>query len=380
MHHFPAYPRKPHGSGQARIRIQGRDVYLGPWGSPASKREYARLAQLHAEQPDVPPPPRSGRLTVAGVLSLWLIEVVKLYKPKSREPDEYRHVARVLDRVAGHLPAADFDTRALSQVQAAMADGSWMNDEERAAWKVWKKPIGWCKNRVNRQITRIRTLWRWAEEAGHVPRGSWAHLCSLRPLSGASGRARDTEPREPVEWEAVKATLPHLPPVVAAMAELQWWTGMRPGEVCRLRAGDVDAAGETWTYTIPADQHKTGHRDGAARLITLGPEAQRVLRPWLEAAKTLGPDAVVFRPSRQRHQKTYTRFSYRVAVARACEAAKLPPWSPYQLRHAAKERITRELGLDAARVVLGQKSIGTTNLYAQRRDAKLAGEVARKTG
>jgi hypothetical protein len=61
----PAYRRhKP--SGQAVVTVprpgrRGRDVYLGPFGSPGSKAEYARaLAQLRVGGPAVavaPPPP-----------------------------------------------------------------------------------------------------------------------------------------------------------------------------------------------------------------------------------------------------------------------------------------------------------------------------------
>jgi site-specific recombinase XerC len=53
---------------------------------------------------------------------------------------------------------------------------------------------------------------------------------------------------------------------------------------------------------------------------------------------------------------------------------------PYQLRHGAKQRITRSSGLDAARAVLGQQSIGTTNLYASQQDVVMAAEVMAQLG
>ncbi|MEZ6050768.1 MAG: hypothetical protein R3C02_05145 [Planctomycetaceae bacterium] len=36
----PKYAR--HSSGQARVRISGRVIYLGPYGSPESREKYAR--------------------------------------------------------------------------------------------------------------------------------------------------------------------------------------------------------------------------------------------------------------------------------------------------------------------------------------------------
>ena len=35
-------------SGQARCRINGRDIYLGDFGSVESRKEYARIIGLHA--------------------------------------------------------------------------------------------------------------------------------------------------------------------------------------------------------------------------------------------------------------------------------------------------------------------------------------------
>lgn len=41
-HALPKY-RKHRGSGQAVVTLNGRDRYLGPYGTKASKREYDRL-------------------------------------------------------------------------------------------------------------------------------------------------------------------------------------------------------------------------------------------------------------------------------------------------------------------------------------------------
>jgi hypothetical protein len=41
--HFPPYPRVPHSSGQARIRLAGKRVYLGKYKSPESRARYDQL-------------------------------------------------------------------------------------------------------------------------------------------------------------------------------------------------------------------------------------------------------------------------------------------------------------------------------------------------
>lgn len=61
------------------------------------------------------------------------------------------------------------------------------------------------------------------------------------------------------------------------MIDLQWLTGMRPGEATIMRACDIDmTGGDVWLYT--PHEHKMEHK-GKLRVIPLGPQAQAVLRP-----------------------------------------------------------------------------------------------------
>lgn len=50
----------------------------------------------------------------------------------------------------------------------------------------------------------------------------------------------------------VEATLPFLPVAQATMARLQLLTGMRPGEVCRMTAAEVDRSGPVRVYRLAA--------------------------------------------------------------------------------------------------------------------------------
>ena len=52
---------------------------------------------------------------------------------------------------------------------------------------------------------------------------------------------------------------------------------------------------------------------------------------------------------------------------------------PHQLRHTAATRIRKELGLDAARAVLGHRNLKITDDYAEL-DEALAGKAAMKLG
>jgi integrase len=172
------------------------------------------------------------------------------------------------------------------------------------------------------------------------------------------------------------------------MIEVQRLTGMRPGEVCRMRTCDLDTSGNVWVYT-PAD-HKMLHRD-RERIVYIGPRAQAVLRPWLKT--DLG--AYLFSPAEARAERYaamrkmrktpvqpsqrdrrkvgakrrpgehYTTRTYHNAVMNACRKAGVPHWHPNQLRHNAATRLRKEFGLDVARVILGHSSPVVTEVYAE---------------
>src|SRR5262249_49798768 len=135
------------------------------------------------------------------------------------------------------------------------------------------------------------------------------------------------------------------------------------------------------------------------RIVSFGPKAQEVVRPFLLA----DPLAFVFRPadgarshsesrrtgragpqttegcSARRFAPSYSRHGVRLAVARGCIKAKVPWWHPHQLRHAAATRIRQEFGLDAARAVLGHAGARITELYAAA-DTGKAQEVMARVG
>ena len=197
---------------------------------------------------------------------------------------------------------------------------------------------------------------------------------------------------------------PHVAPQVWAMVQLQRLTGMRPGEVTTMRTCDIDTSGAVWIYT-PA-RHKTQHH-GHARRIHLGPQAQRILQPWLrmkldeyllqpgEAAQWLRQQRTAKRKTPQscgngvgtnRRKKpkrvpgqVYDVAAYGRAIKRGCEKANVPKWHPHQLRHNAATWLRKEFGLDAARVILGHRSPTITELYAEL-DAEKVADIMGRVG
>jgi integrase len=270
-----------------------------------------------------------------------------------------------------------------------------------------------CRNRINKDVARIKRMFKWGASRRMVPPGVCESLGTVEGLHAGRSEAVETEPVRPVAWEVVSAVLPHVSPQVAAMLELQYHTGARPGEIIILRTIDLDVSGAVWVYR--PSTHKT-HWRGQDRVILIGPKGQAVLRPWLrlnveeflfqprearaqwEAARRasrrtpMTPSQAQRRPKRKPKKAPgvcYTPSSFANAVAkgvekanteRACKACKelnpsdrcsecvsqaLPHFHPHQLRHAKATEIRRESGIDAVRAVLGHRSPKVTEVYAE---------------
>lgn len=371
-----------HASGQARVKIDGKDHYLGLYGSEEAQRRYADLLARHArgEPLDGPPAQSPPRVTAAGptvaeVCERWLAEDAPRYAEGGREVTQFRLSLKPLLRLYGDTPARDFDTDRLERVQLSMASGDWMTAAEKAAPRGPGGHVGLARSVVNRRVVRIRTVWRWAERKKLVPPGSFAHLCSLPGLGKTDARVRHTPKVRPATMAEVNAVCKHLPPVGRALLLVQWWGGMRSQEVREMRAGEVDRSAEPWVYR-PARNKMD--RSGQPRVVVLGPRARAVLRPWLEGK---APGDFVFPPTADRAGRGhYSRSSYAQLVRRAALAAGLPGWHAYRTRHGAKQRLTRALGLDAARAALGQRSLGVTNSYGDALDMDLAARAAERAG
>lgn len=85
LHKKPAYLfHKP--SGQARVRIDGKDIYLGEYGSSASREKYDELiAAWFARNDD----PKSCLLEVEDLVLLYLEHAREHYRKNGRLTSEF---------------------------------------------------------------------------------------------------------------------------------------------------------------------------------------------------------------------------------------------------------------------------------------------------
>jgi integrase len=408
-------------SGQARVIIDGCHVYLGPYDSPESRKKYQETVRKHLAERTKAEMERTIEfatdVTVSEILVRYIPHVESYYK-KHGEPTGQVSIIRLSLRVLrgkfGHLEATAFGPKALKECRAEFIRQ------------------GLCRNEVNRRTSLVRQFFKWAVSEEILPSSVWHGLQAVSGLRKNRSEAPDRDPVLPVPEAIVDATLPHLPRAVAAMVRLQLLAGMRPDEVVQMRGCDLATGAPVWEYR--PGSHKMEHKD-KSRVIMLGPRAQAIVKEWLKTdleAFLFSPRESVAeqRTDRRETRKTpmwpsheatqakkrkdrprrvprdhYDVVSYRRAIHRACDRAfphsvlssiaekdqtddqlaeleawrKEHRWAPNRLRHATATRLRREIGIDAARTVLGHSDADTTSIYAER-DMEAAREAMERFG
>lgn len=385
---LPSY-RLHRPSRQGVVTLSGRDFYLGPYGTAASRAEYDRLiAEWLANGRRLPAIEDQHEISVVELLVGYLTFAREYYSRDGQPTSEYvemQSVSKRLKKLYGSTNVVDFGPLSLKSVRQTLID-----EQHSRAW-------------INRQVNRIRRIFKWGVENEIVPAEILQALQAVAPLKKGRSAAREMPPVKPVPEEHVTAVLQYVSPQVAAMIRLQLLTGMRPGEVVLMRPIDVDRTDSVWVYR--PSRHKTDYR-GQIREVFLGPQCQEILGPFLDRP----PEAFCFSPqeaeearnsarrqarktpftpsqqarkpkmnSRRKKRPHYDRDSYRRAIEYGIKKAAVPHWHPHQLRHNCGTKVRKEFGLDVAQVILGHRTAAVTEVYAEA-DRRKATDVVRKIG
>lgn len=370
----PAYSHhKP--SGQARVRYQGRDHYLGPYGSRESREAYSRLIAEFSRDSPVPVAPTGGPTVAEVILAFWSHAQVYYRHPDGTPTGEHlviRCALKPLRRLYGTTPAAEFKAKQLRLLRDEMIR------------------LGWSRRYINDQVGRVKRTFTWAASEELVPESVPASLATVKGLESGRSLAREKPPVEAVPDDVVEATLPYLPPIVADIVRLLRLRGARVGEFLAITPDRLDRSDpECWSYS--PIRHKTSHR-GKTRIIYFGPRAIALLTSYLDASE----GGRLF---------GYTPNGVLQAIERACDRAfphpelsaiardRLAPeqeaelkawrkehrWHPHRLRHATATEVRGRFGIDAAQAVLGNSELGTTETYAAV-DTEKGREAMRQVG
>lgn len=401
----------------AVVTINGKNQYLGPYGSAQSHEKYSRLVAewlangrqlLPAQKPDS----RAEQpFSVNELLVAYWHFAEKYYQHDGKPTKELmcmKHAMRPLKELYGLTAAADFGPKALKAVREHMVSQ------------------GLCRRMVNARVNRIRRIFKWATSEELIPPTVLEGLRSVSGLRYGRTSARESEPVKPVDVTHVEAILPFVSPPVAAMIRLQLLTGMRAAEIVQMRPCDIDRSEPVWLYR-PAS-HKGSHL-GHEKIVPLGPQAQAVLQPFLgrptesflfspkeavgwrveqravqrnperktpvypcelkarEKRKAASRSRIRKRPLRDRYDVDSYRRAITYGIRKANRerlkadpaAVEIPHWHPHQLRHTRATAIRQRYGLEGAQVALGHQKADVSQIYAER-DLRLAVRIASEAG
>ena len=369
-------------TGQARVRINGKDEYLGEYGSPESRDRYDDLICEWLARQD------TSRVTMTlDDLALLYLDYAKCHYVKDGLPTRLYNVRAAMKHlvnIAGSTRLREFGPRRFKSVREAMIVADY------------------ARTTVNDLMAEVKRAVRWAVENEYCTSETWNALRAVRGLQKGKTTAREPKPILPVSQADVNAILPHLSRQLRDMVRLQTLAGCRPTEICILRPCDVEIDGDVWFYR--PSSHKTEHH-GRERVIFIGPRGQEILRPWLNRdsdsycfspaessaermAQKRAKRKTKVQPSQVDRSKAdavrkpksrYTKDSYGRAVRRACMAAGVASWSPNRLRHSRATVIRKAYGLEGAQVTLGHSSANVTQIYAER-DLSKGKEIALEIG
>lgn len=411
--HIPAY-RKHRASGQAIVTLNGRDHYVGLYGTRASKIVYDRLISEWMANNRTLPTVQSGGITMVELMAAFMDHAEAYYRNADGKPSSevasFRDVFRIIKSLYAETFAADFSPLRLKATRQKMIEH------------------GWARTNINRQVNRLKGFFKWAVENEHVQVSVYQALTTVPGLKLGRTEARETDPVKPVAETHVRTIMPHVSSQVAAMLELQLVTGMRSGEVTRMRACDIDMTGEDWYYQ--PKHHKTAHHGHIMKRPIVG-RAKEIVKRFL----TTNPQTYLFRPcdaDAERREKLhaarktplscgnrpgsnrkrtpahmpgefYNTAAYYHAVRMGCikafpwpglsgrkisnltaeELVELKAWRkahqifPHRIRHSVGTRARSSSGVEAAQAALGHRTLAATQIYAERSE-KLALSVAKE--
>jgi integrase len=418
MRHHASLPRPTvhKRTGYARLRLGGKEYWLGPAGSQEADQRYAQhlaaWAASGCKSAELPPPqaaqpaatspmpataPAPTPITLAAthstpVMTVGGLMLRYLASIKGNKTAEElrgcskwwnaRVVANALETRRA-VPLDRFGPKMLKDVQSELASRPKKQRQDGEA-------VMLTRYMVNRTIKEIVAMFAWAVGEELVPADRLVSLRCVKSLRAGESLARESVPVSPVSDNDIEAILPHLPPVVADLVRFARLTAVRPSEACRLRTADIDTGDNLPAPRWTLEKHKTAHK-GKVREIAIGPRARQIIERWAAGKSPTDPvfatgdlgrartSGTIAKRKRRTKRNAFTSTDIRKDIAAACRAAGLPTWTTYQLRHAGLSDVRRKMGLEAAQAHGGHATAKMTEHYA-RLTFQDAARVALKIG
>lgn len=434
---IPKY-RKHKKSDQAIVTLAGKDHYLGPHGTDVSKQEYDRLVAEYLAAGRRAPSTLEAEAEAAVlkvndiILPFWEHAQVHYRKPDgtpTSEVDNFRQILRHVRRLFGKLPAEQFGPLKLQALQEHLIQLDWSRKHINAQVSRVKRMFKWAVAKemvppaIHEALLRApglkkgRTPARETEPVKPVPEeqiesvkpfvsSQVRDLIELQLLTGSRAdklvvlRSTDLKTDNDI-WTAQPAdhkTAHHE-------HDLTIYFGPKAQEILKSRMLGRPLDAYLFSAAEAKEEHQARRHEARTTPMSCGnrPGSNR------KGGSSRAPKG------------RYTVASYRRAIQRACEKAYPPPdhlakikvegkkgkrwekdsewrerlgdsgwaelkawqhahcWSPHQLRHNAGTYIRKEFGVEVARVILGQRCLKVTEIYAEL-DREKAEAAMRKIG
>ncbi|MCA9148475.1 MAG: hypothetical protein KDA92_04220 [Planctomycetales bacterium] len=142
---LPKY-RKHKVSGQAIVTLGGHDIYLGPHGTVASKKEYDRLIAEWISNGRTSRDEAPASITVVELIAKYAAHQRATYKNHTHHrsvPARTKPVLRRLRELYGRESAADFGPLKLKALRQTLIDA------------------GQSRRSVNENVHPVRKMFRW---------------------------------------------------------------------------------------------------------------------------------------------------------------------------------------------------------------------------
>ena len=282
--------------------MDGKDIYLGTYDSPESHAEYKRVIAEWLSGKQTPAEDKPSTVSVCELMVSYLRHAGQYYVKDGQQTREFgciKEACTPLRQLYESTLVDDFGPLCLQALRESMIQ------------------LGWSRKYINKQIGRVRRMFRYGVSRELVKSETYQALTAVPDLRKGRSAAHDNEPVAPISDAVVQATLPELSQMVADMVRLQRLTGCRPTEMCLLRPGAIERHADVWFYT--PDQHKTEHQE-RQRVVFIGPNAQEVLAPYMDRADHKYCFAPCEAPlARKNARERYTKDSYGRAVRRAVD-------------------------------------------------------------
>ena len=179
----PRYCRqKEHGRpDRAYVKIDGKRMLLGRYGSPESYKKYAELINSEAKQKPAAAVPAPVVPTVSMLMADYLNYAIRKYGgERASEVVHSRQAFRILRQTHGSTLAHDFGPKAFQQMRLAMIEA------------------GWSRRYIRDQCQRVKRLIGWGVVEEVLPRDAKHALDAVPGLSVGEFSVRETEAVEPV--------------------------------------------------------------------------------------------------------------------------------------------------------------------------------------